>query len=193
ADPAKRDVAVLAFERASSTVAAGSLPTSSVSVPFKLLSSVADVTAGSAELISRTIGDVGYPHSSVADLEPRLSKAMTWTSEFVPEDERTTVRTAPDTDRLAALTEDETLWLAQLLDRLPDTFDLESLTALIYGVPKLARGMGLDDPPTDQVKADQKQFFGLLYHLLVAAPRGPRLPTLFVALGPARVRTLLGG
>ncbi|MFA6299163.1 MAG: lysine--tRNA ligase [Nocardioides sp.] len=193
ADPAKRDVAVLAFERASSTVAAGSLPTSPVSVPFKLLSSVADVTAGSAELISRTIGDVGYPHSSVADLEPRLSKSMTWTSEFVPEDERTTVRTAPDTDRLAALTEDETLWLAQLLDRLPDAFDLESLTTLIYGVPKLARGMALDDPPTDQVKADQKQFFGLLYHLLVAAPRGPRLPTLFVALGPDRVRSLLGG
>ncbi|MDP2772985.1 MAG: lysine--tRNA ligase [Nocardioides sp.] len=193
ADPAKRDVAVLAFERASATAAAGTLPTSPVSVPFKLLSSVADVTAGSAELISHTIGDVGYPHDSVADLEPRLSKAMTWTSEFVPEDERTTVRAAPDSDRLASLTEDETLWLAQLLDRLPDSFDLESLTTLIYGVPKLTRGMGLDDPPTDEVKADQKQFFGLLYHLLVAAPRGPRLPTLFVALGPDRVRSLLGG
>jgi lysyl-tRNA synthetase class 1 len=193
ADPAKRDVAVLAYERASATVAAGTLPTSPVPVPFKLLSSVADVTAGSAELISRTVGDVGYPHSSVDDLEPRLSKAMTWTAEFVPEDERTTVRESPDLDRLAALTEDETLWLAQLLDRLPDTFELDSLTTLIYGVPKLARGLGLDDPPTDEVKADQKQFFGLLYHLLVAAPRGPRLPTLFVALGPDRVRSLLGG
>ena len=144
-------------------------------------------------LISRTVGDVGHPHSSVSDLEPRLSKAMTWTSEFVPEDERTTVRSSPDTERLAALSEDETRWLTQLLDRLPDTFDLDELTTLIYGVPKLARGLALDDPPTDEVKADQKQFFGLLYDLLVAAPRGPRLPTLFVALGPARVRSLLGG
>ena len=64
-------------------------------------------------------------------------------------------------------------------------------TALVYGVPKLARGMGLDDAPTDQVKADQKAFFKLLYNLLVDADRGPRLPTLFVALGSERVRELL--
>ena len=46
--------------------------------------------------------------------------------------------------------------------------------------------------PTDEVKADQKDFFRLLYHLLVAADRGPRLPTLVVALGEEKVRTLLG-
>ena len=44
---------------------------------------------------------------------------------------------------------------------------------------------------TDEVKADQKEFFRLLYNLLVDKDRGPRLPTLIVALGPARVRTLL--
>ena len=42
------------------------------------------------------------------------------------------------------------------------------------------------------MKADQKDFFRLLYHLLVAAERGPRLPTLVLALGPAKVRQLLG-
>ena len=192
ADPAKRDVAVLAFERASTTTTAGTLPTSPVTVPFRLLSSVADVTAGSADLISSIVGKVGHAHTTVTDLEPRLSKAMTWTSEFVPAEERTTVRDEPDAVRLAALSEDEQLWLAQLLDRLPDTFALDELTTLIYGVPKLARGLGLDDPPTDQVKADQKLFFKLLYNLLVDADRGPRLPTLFVALGPERVRLLLG-
>ena len=51
--------------------------------------------------------------------------------------------------------------------------------------------MALDDPPTDDVKADQKRFFRLLYNLLVGADRGPRLPTLFVALGADRVRALL--
>ncbi len=192
ADPAKRDVAVLAFERASRTTTAGLLPTSPVAVPFRLLSSVADVTAGSPDLVSQIVGKVGHEHAAVADLEPRLSKAMTWTTEFVPAEERTTVRTEADTERLAALDEDERLWLAQLLDRLPDAFALDELTTLIYGVPKLARGLGLDDPPTDQVKADQKGFFKLLYNLLVDADRGPRLPTLFVALGPDRVRMLLG-
>jgi lysyl-tRNA synthetase class 1 len=52
--------------------------------------------------------------------------------------------------------------------------------------------MSLDEAPTDEVKADQKEFFHLLYHLLVDAERGPRLPTLIVALGTDRVRALLG-
>ena len=58
-------------------------------------------------------------------------------------------------------------------------------------MPKLARGLGLDDAPTDEVKQDQKGFFRLLYNLLVDADRGPRLPTLFLALGAERVRALL--
>ena len=192
-DPAKRDAQVLAFERASATAAAGTLPTPEVVVPFRVLSSVADVTAGSAELISSTVSHVGYEHETVEELEPRLGKAMTWTTEFVPASERTTVRSSPDTERLSALDEDEQLWLAQLLDRMPDELDLAPITELIYGVPKLTRGLGLDDAPTEQVKADQKEFFRLLYNLLVDADRGPRLPTLFVALGSAKVRALLGG
>ncbi len=192
ADPTKRDVAVLAFERASSTDAAGRLSTPGVVAPFRLLSSVADVTAGSAELISTTVGTAGFPHAAVSDLEPRLSKAMAWTSDLPPE-ERTTVRPAADTARLSSLTEAEQKWLGELLDRLPDELELEPTTTLIYGVPKLARGLELDDKPTDEVKADQKDFFRLLYELLVDAERGPRLPTLFLALGAPAVRELLGG
>jgi lysyl-tRNA synthetase class 1 len=104
------------------------------------------------------------------------------------------VRETPDSDRLAALSDRERQWLGTLLSGLGDgELELDAVTALVYGVPKLARGMALDDPPTDEVKADQKEFFGLLYTLLVAAERGPRLPTLIVALGAARVRGLLGG
>ena len=68
----------------------------------------------------------------------------------------------------------------------PSELELDAGHALVYGVPKLARGLALDDEPTDEVKADQKEFFGLLYRLLVDADRGPRLPTLFVALGADR-------
>ncbi|MXG89755.1 lysine--tRNA ligase [Nocardioides flavescens] len=190
ADPAKRDAQVLAYERSIATASAGTLPAPRVVVPFRLLSSVADVTQGSDEQISRIVASAGHPHDEVADLEPRLSKAVTWMRDFVPESERTTVRDEPS-PRLGSLTEDEQRWLAQLLDRLPDRLELDETTALIYGVPKLARGLGVDDAPTDEVKADQKAFFGLLYELLVDAERGPRLPTLFLALGSERVRTLL--
>ncbi|HYG92398.1 MAG TPA: lysine--tRNA ligase [Nocardioides sp.] len=192
ADPSKRDAAVLAWERSSATAAAGRLATPKVVVPFRMLSSVADVTAGSSELVSQIVGKVGHEHASVADLEPRLSRAMTWVREYVPAEDRTDVRETPDSDRLAALSEDEELWLRTLLDRLPPTFDdSDELTSLIYGVPKLTRGLALDDPPTDEVRADQKALFRLLYQLLVSAERGPRLPTLFAALGPERVRSLL--
>jgi lysyl-tRNA synthetase class 1 len=188
----KADVATLAWHRASSTESAGRLATPAVPVPFRTLSSVADVTAGSAELISRVISDVGFPHDTVADLEPRLTKAMQWTVEHVPAEERTTVRESPDKERLASLSEVEELWLRIFLDRLPASMDLDEVTAVVYGTPKVARGLGFDDAPTDQVKADQKDFFRLLYNLLVSADRGPRLPTLVVALGEQKVRSLLG-
>ena len=192
ADPEKRDVQVLAYERASATETAGRLPAAEVVVPFRMLSSVADVTAGSAEQISRIVGTMGHPHDSVDQLEPRLSRAIAWTEEFVPVADRTTVRTEPDAVAIEALSSQEREWLALLLQGLQGELELEPVTSLVYGVPKLARGMGLDDAPTDEVKADQKEFFRLLYHLLVDAERGPRLPTLIVALGTERVRTLLG-
>ena len=116
---------------------------------------------------------------------------MAWTASL-PADQRTTVRETPDAERLASLSEDEELWLRIFLDRLPSELELDTVTSVVYGVPKVARGLGFEDAPTDQVKADQKDFFRLLYNLLVDADRGPRLPTLVVALGHAKVRSLLG-
>ncbi len=84
ADPSKRDAQVLAFERAASTSTAGVLPTSPVVAPFRALQSAADITAGDLAQISRIIGDLGYPHSSVEELEPRLSRAMNWTHRLRP-------------------------------------------------------------------------------------------------------------
>ncbi len=192
ADPAKRDAQVLAYERAAATWSSGPLPAPRVVVPFRMLASVADVTAGSAEQISRIVAHLGYAHDSVDDLEPRLSRAMAWTAEFVPASDRTTVRESPDTLAIEALSAQEREWVSLLLQGLQGDLEIEPVTALVYGVPKLARGLSLDDKPSDEVKADQREFFRLLYHLLVDAERGPRLPTLIVALGADRVRSLLG-
>lgn len=191
ADPERRDAAVLAHERAAAT-AAGPLPAPEVVVPFRLLSSVADITAGSPEHISRIVASSGFPHEGVEALEPRLTRAMSWVATR-PEDERTTVRETADATALEALSPQESEWLSLLLQGLAgqDELDVEHVTSLVYGVPKLARGLGLDDAPTEEVKADQREFFRLLYHLLVDAERGPRLPTLIVALGADKVRSLL--
>ena len=164
-------------------------------VPFRVLSSVADVTAGSAGADQPVVGDVGYPHDSVDDLEPRLSQGDAVDGGVRAgrgPDHRP--RPTPDADRAGRR------WSAGVGvaaaaarpaagRRRPRA---RPVTALVYGVPKLARGLALDDAPTDEVKADQKEFFRLLYHLLVDAERGPRLPTLIVALGADKVRSLLG-
>jgi lysyl-tRNA synthetase, class I len=171
ADPAKRDVQVLAHERAAATESYGPLPAPRVVVPFRMLASVADVTAGSAEQISRIVSHLGHAHDSVDDLEPRLSRAVAWTAEFVPEPDRTSVRSEPDLTAIEALSSQEREWLSLLLQGLQGDLELEAVTSLVYGVPKLARGMALDEKPTDEVKADQKEFFRLLYHLLVDAER----------------------
>jgi lysyl-tRNA synthetase class 1 len=192
ADPERRDVQVLAHERASATQTAGRLPAPEVVVPFRMLASVADVTAGSAEQISRIVSHLGHAHDAVDQLEPRLSRAMAWTEEFVPASDRTTVRAEPDLAAVEALSPQEREWVSLLLQGLQGELELDQVTSLVYGVPKLARGLSLEEQPTDEVKADQKEFFRLLYHLLVDADRGPRLPTLIVALGADKVRTLLG-
>ena len=57
----------------------------------------------------------------------------------------------------------------------------------------LQAGLEADAEPTPELKVAQRQFFVLLYRLLVGRDTGPRLPTLLLAIGSARVRSLLGG
>ena len=56
-----------------------------------------------------------------------------------------------------------------------------------------ANALPPDVKPTPELKAAQRAFFALLYHLLVGRDTGPRLPTLLLAVGMDRVRKLLGG
>jgi lysyl-tRNA synthetase class 1 len=72
-------------------------------------------------------------------------------------------------------------------------WSLDGLTTLLYGVPKLQRGLPISAPPTPELKAAQRDWFILLYRLLIGKDTGPRLPTLLLALGRDRVRYLLGG
>ena len=72
-----------------------------------------------------------------------------------------------------------------------DDWSLEGLTTLLYGIPKLQRGLPISAPPTDELKVAQRAWFALLYQLLVGKDTGPRLPTLVLALGQDRIRSLL--
>ena len=121
--------------------------------------------------------------------QPRLDKAMAWTSEYVDPADRTTVRESPDEPSARPRwTTDSAAWLRAAARRARRAAASSTPSPRwSTACPSWRAGSALDDKPTDEVKADQKEFFGLLYRLLVDAERGPRLPTLVMALG-ARTR-----
>ncbi|MFI6939091.1 lysine--tRNA ligase [Streptomyces sp. NPDC050418] len=185
-----------AYSRAART-AAGELPRTERPLQYGTLASVADVTAGDAEQTLRILTELD-PENPVADLavvRPRLDKAEAWTAKYVPAESRTIVRTAPDAEALAALDDHKKESLRLLLEGLDEHWSLDGLTHLVYGVPKVQAGFAADAGPKElppEIKADQRAFFALLYHLLVGRDTGPRLPTLLLAVGADRVRKLLG-
>ncbi|TKK90812.1 lysine--tRNA ligase [Herbidospora galbida] len=184
----------IASDRAVRT-ASGPLPTTPRPLPYRMLASVADITTGHDEQMLRILTDLDPddPITSLDETRPRLDRAAHWTATQVPAEQRTQVRDEPDTALLESLDASQRESLRLLLDGLDAAWSLEGLTTLVYSVPKVMAGLDADAKPTPEVKVAQRQFFVLVYTLLVGRDAGPRLPTLLLALGADRIRLLLGG
>ena len=194
---------IAAHTRAAST-AAGELPSTPRPVAYRTLASIEDITTGDQEQTLRIVSslDAEHPVADLDQLRPRLSCVEHWVETQMADEDRTVVRSAPGTERLAALGDAEREALRILLDgngsdlpRLQDAWSLDGLTHQVYGVPKVQRGLAADQivKGDKELAAAQRQFFKLLYNLLVDKDTGPRLPTLLLAIGPDRVRSLLQG
>jgi lysyl-tRNA synthetase, class I len=188
ADPAAQAV----FARASGT-SDGPLPVTPRPLPFRTLASVVEVTAGHQDQILRILRDMTTqdPIASLDQVRPRLDCAQAWVTGYVAPEDRTRVRDKPDTVRLASLTDEQRDAIKLLLDRMADYWSLDGLTTLLYGIPKLQRGLPITAPRTPELGVAQREWFKLLYELLVGEDTGPRMPTLFMSLGQVRVRSLL--
>jgi lysyl-tRNA synthetase class 1 len=177
----------------STRTALGEMPRTPRPFPYRTLASIVDITTGDEEQTLRIVRglDTENPISDLHELRPRLDCAERWSVTHMPADQHTKVRAEPDRRLLASLDEGArgSLWL--LRERLTDDWSLDGLTSLVYGVPKLSAGLPLDAGPTPELKAAQREFFALLYRLLVGRDTGPRLPTLLLAVGPERVRALI--
>ncbi|MEN3586553.1 lysine--tRNA ligase [Streptomyces sp. ZYX-F-203] len=185
-----------AYSRAVRT-AGTELPRTPRPLPYRTLASVADVTAGDRDQALRILArlDPADPPATLEDVRPRYDRAEAWINTYVPTDQRTVVREEPDAALLASLGEGDRESLRLLLDGLAEHWSPEGLGHLVYGVPKVRAGFSADATPKElppEIKAAQRSFFALLYHLLVGRDTGPRLPTLLLAVGQERVRTLLG-
>ena len=180
------------YGRASST-AEGPLPVTPRPLRFGTLASVADITAGDEAQILRIVRDltVRVPVATLDEVRPRLDCAQAWVAGYMDPVDRTRVRGEPDLDSLAALADAERAAIKLLTERMGEDWSLDGLTTLLYGVPKLQRGLPITAPPDGELKIAQRVWFVLLYQLLIGKDTGPRLPTLLLALGRDRVRSLL--
>lgn len=186
--PADRAV----HERAVST-ATRQLPVTPRPVPYRTLASIVDVTTGDPEQMLRILRemDTERPVASLDEVRPRLDRAQQWVTTHLPPEERTRVREEPDTELLGSLDDHQREALRMLRDGLDDQWSLDGLTTLVYGIPKRQAGLPTDAKPTPELKTAQREFFALVYRLLVGSDTGPRLPTLLLSAGADRVRHLL--
>jgi lysyl-tRNA synthetase class 1 len=171
------------------------LPTTPRPMPFRTIASVIDVTQGDEAQAVRILSelDPDNPVTSTDDLRPRLDCAERWMLGYVPAEDRTIVRDEPDDVLLAFLGDAERESLRLLTEGLDDHWSLDGLTHLVYAVPKIQRGIDPEAKVKDpDLSRAQREFFRLVYQLLVSKDTGPRLPTLLLAVGPDRTRRLLG-
>jgi lysyl-tRNA synthetase, class I len=192
ADGTAEPASVAAYGRASAT-AEGPLPLTPRPLPFRTLASVADITAGDQTQLLRILRDLTTedPVGTLDETRPRLDCAQAWVARYVEPADRTQVRHEPDQEKLADLTDSERSAIKILTERMGDDWSQPALTALLYGVPKLQRGLPITAPKSPELAAAQRDWFILLYELLIGKDTGPRLPTLFLALGQDRIRGLL--
>lgn len=179
-----------AYRRAVATTH-GPLQSTPRPVPFSLLTSVLDVTQGNIEQALRIASQYAGMEIRQEDLEPRLTCALNWINRYLPDDERTRIRSTFDAATYQQLPAQERAGLRLLVEGLDENWSLEALTTLIYNVPKLVRGLPVDMPPDEALKQAQRAFFIAIYRLLCGTETGPRIPTLLLSLGRERVRALL--
>ncbi|MBA2396354.1 MAG: lysine--tRNA ligase [Ktedonobacteraceae bacterium] len=182
-----------AYERAIRTTH-GEVRRTPQPVPFSLLTSVLDVTQGNVAQTLRVVAQSSQKES--ADLrpemlEPRLTCALNWVTNYLPEDERTHIASFFNEAAYAQLSPEDRAGIELLAAKLDDAWDLAALTQLVYSVPKMVRGLAPETPPDDELKQAQRSFFIALYTLICGNDTGPRIPTLLLSLGKERVKTLL--
>ena len=187
------DAASAAVYARSAGTSEGLLPVTPRPMSFSTLASVADITVGDEAQILRILRDLTTedPVPSLDEVRPRLDCAQAWIADYAEPADRTEVRDEPDLSRLAALNDSERDGLKLLTDGMGADWSRDGVTTLLYGIPKLQLGLPITAPPTPKLKALQRAWFKLLYQLLIGKDTGPRLPTLLLALGQDRVRSLL--
>lgn len=159
-------------------------------IPFRVLASAYEITkedrAGFTRIVLETVGE------QELDGDIRIDLAKGWVDEFLPEEDKVLIRDQFDADGFAGLSDQVKEALKTLCSRLDAELDLKQVQSELYAVPKHILGLPRDAKPSPELKLFQREFYQSLYLLLINREKGPRLPTLFNAIGLEKLLLLLG-
>lgn len=154
-----------------------------VRVPFRQLASIGQIAQGNIPKLKEILRNIGQEFDE-ENLRDRLSKASKWVS-YYERDMQINVRETSNRRLFEILPENDKRNVIRLREELDNNWNLESLTTLVYGIPK-TREMS-----EEEKKVKQKEFFEVVYRLMIDKKTGPRLPTFILALGKDKVKKLL--
>jgi len=154
-----------------------------IRVPFRQVASFGQIAQGNIIQLKKMFDNVGQKYDD-ENLKLRMKKSQNWVNNFA-EDLQVKVRESKNKVYYNKLSKGQKEQVLGLLIDLEKNWDLDKLTTLVYEVP---RDESLSD---EENKKRQREFFKIIYQLMVDSDKGPRLPTFMLALGKKKVKELL--
>lgn len=167
----------------------GKVPFSEEPIPFRILTSAYEMTKGSPQGFKRVVDE--YAEQANLEASQRVQLARNWVDDFMPEEDKVSIRETINQEVFNSLKPEFQQALGLFAESLSEAFNVSTIQQNLYGVPKKILGLPLDAKPTPELKAFQKEFYQSLYQLFIDKEKGPRLPTLVMAVGQDKARELL--
>ncbi|MDD6311612.1 MAG: lysine--tRNA ligase [Firmicutes bacterium] len=154
-------------------------------VPMSLLAQLGSIVDFNVPMMETVFEKINQPFK-FEDFEQRLNLAKNWLEKCAP-DQANTLRATRDWDLYESLDDDQKKELEMLHDYIKtQEYDLDTLNAQLYAIPKKIYGEDRED-----IKKLQREFFKIVYKLLIAKEKGPRLYLFLYAIDKERYLNLL--
>ena len=146
-----------------------------VRVPFRQVASFGQIAQGNISQLKKMFDNVSQKYDN-ENLKLRMIKSQNWVNNFA-EDLQVKVRDNRNNTYYKKLSEEQKKNVSKLVEELDKNWTLDKLTTLVYAIPKDG---SLSE---DENKKRQRDFFKVIYRLMINKDTGPRIPTFILALG----------
>jgi len=140
-------------------------------IPFRQAVAFGQIVQWNKEKLIHIIEALGYEYDH-STLSLRLHNARSWLETY-NHNQIITLNKAPNTEYIKSLTAQEKEYVSRLKEEISQnlSMDIQDLNTLVYGIVK----DGVSEEKELQKK--QREFFKIIYNLLIGVGTGPRLST----------------